>query len=156
MLLGCGLWWAHGSMCYMEVHIGASWRIRLNRPCSAALQKRLNRSQCPLGVHSCGPKEPCIRWESRWPYAKGQLLGKGHGHTCQMSHILPWAVQKWLTDQDAIWVVDSDRPNEACISWHAHWRHLANTTEPSTVWWRCGLFVKLQWLLGTICTSLFL
>jgi len=30
--LGCGLRWAQGSMCYMGVHIGATWRIRLNCP----------------------------------------------------------------------------------------------------------------------------
>jgi len=34
--LRCGLVWAQGSMCCMGVHIGATWRIRLKRPCSAA------------------------------------------------------------------------------------------------------------------------
>jgi len=33
------------------VHIGASWRIRLNRRCPAALQKRLNQLRCHL---ECG------------------------------------------------------------------------------------------------------
>jgi len=32
--LGCGLPWAQGSICYMEVHIGSTWRIRLNCSCS--------------------------------------------------------------------------------------------------------------------------
>jgi len=27
--------------------------------------------------------------------------------------------------------VDSDGPKEACVKWGAHWRHMANTTEPS-------------------------
>jgi len=27
--------------------------------------------------------------------------------------------------------VDSGEPKEACVRWDAHWRHLANTTEPS-------------------------
>jgi len=35
---------------------------------------------------------------------------------------LPWAVQKWLTDLDVVWVVDSDAAAHGC--------HLANTTEP--------------------------
>jgi len=46
--LCCGLRWARGSMCYIGVYIGATWKIRLNCPCSAALQKRLNQSRCPL------------------------------------------------------------------------------------------------------------
>jgi len=37
--LGCGLEWAQGSTCYVGVHIGATWRIRLNHPCSVAVQK---------------------------------------------------------------------------------------------------------------------
>jgi len=40
----------------------------------------------------------------------------------------------YLTDQDAVWIVDSGRPKEACVTWWAHWRHLVNTTEPSV----CG------------------
>jgi len=32
--LRCGLWWDQGSMCYMGVHIGTTWLMRLNRPCS--------------------------------------------------------------------------------------------------------------------------
>ena len=36
------------------------------------------------------------------------------------------------TDWDAFWVVDSDRPKEACIRWGAYWPHLVNTIEPST------------------------
>ena len=33
-------------------------------------------------------------------------------------------------ERDAVWVVDSDGPKEACLTWSAHWRHLANTIEP--------------------------
>jgi len=40
--------------CVTWVHIGATWRTRLNRPCSAAVQKRLNRSRCRFGVDSGG------------------------------------------------------------------------------------------------------
>jgi len=35
------------------------------------------------------------------------------------------------TDQDAIWFEDSGGAKEPCIRWGAHWRNLANTTEPS-------------------------
>ena len=72
-----GLWTGvgQGSMCYMEVRIGETWRIWFSRPRSAALQKRLNRWQCHLGMDSGGPKELCIRWGSRSPYAKGKFLG---------------------------------------------------------------------------------
>ena len=36
--LRCGLGWVQGSMCDMAVHIGATCRIYLNRPCAAAMQ----------------------------------------------------------------------------------------------------------------------
>jgi len=35
------------------------------------------------------------------------------------------------TDRDAVCVVDSAAPKKACITWGAHWRHLANTIESS-------------------------
>jgi len=34
----CGLGWAQGRMCYLGVHIGATWRIQLNRPCATVMQ----------------------------------------------------------------------------------------------------------------------
>jgi len=46
------------------------------------------------------------------------------------------------TNREAVWDVDSGGRKEACIRWGAHWRHLANTTEPSV----CGSdapYVKL-------------
>ena len=40
------------------------------------------------------------------------------------------------TDRDAVWGMDSGGPKEACVRWgSAHWRNLANTTEPSVC---CG------------------
>jgi len=33
---------AQGSMCYMEMHIGATWRIRVNRPRAAAMRLYLS------------------------------------------------------------------------------------------------------------------
>jgi len=35
------------------------------------------------------------------------------------------------TDRNAVWVVESDGPKEACVTMGARWRHMANTTEPS-------------------------
>jgi len=39
------------------------------------------------------------------------------------------------TGRDAVWVVESDGPKDACIRWGTHWHHLANTTEPSRLWY---------------------
>jgi len=39
--------------------------------------------------------------------------------------------QNGWTDRDAVWDLDSGGPKKACIRWGAHWRHLANTIEPS-------------------------
>jgi len=36
-----------------------------------------------------------------------------------------------LTDRDVIWVMDLGRQKEACFTWGAHWRRLANMIEPS-------------------------
>jgi len=41
VLFGMWTWvdgWVQGSMYYMGVHIVATWRIRLNRPCAAAMR----------------------------------------------------------------------------------------------------------------------
>ena len=48
-----------------------------------------------------------------------------------------------LTDRDAVWVVDSGGPAEVCITWGAHWRNLANTTEPPMCGGDAASFVKL-------------
>jgi len=40
------------------------------------------------------------------------------------------ALQKRLNRSICRLDVDSGWPKEACIRWGAHWRHLANTTEP--------------------------
>ena len=45
--LGCGLVWDQGSM-LRGVHIGANWRIRLNRPCVAAM-----RPFCQITLTTC-------------------------------------------------------------------------------------------------------
>ena len=39
--------------------------------------------------------------------------------------------------------MDSGGPKEACVTWGAHWHHLANTIEPST----CFVTVRA----GTVC-----
>ena len=53
-----------------------------------------------------------------------------------------WALQNGWTDRDAVWNVDSVGRKEPCIRWGAHWRYLANTTEPS-VWAAMRPYVKL-------------
>jgi len=40
-----------------------------------AVQKWLNQLRCLLGGDSCGSKEPCIRWWSRFPSGKGTFEG---------------------------------------------------------------------------------
>jgi len=37
-------------------HISAAWRIRLNRPCSAAVQKAAESIEMPVGMYTGGPK----------------------------------------------------------------------------------------------------
>jgi len=69
MPFGCGLEWAQGSTCYVGVHIVATWRIRLNHPCSVAVQKNgWTYLNAVWGVDSGRPKEPCVRWGSRSPH----------------------------------------------------------------------------------------
>ena len=93
--------------------------------------------------NSGGSKEPCIRWGSRSPHAKGQLLGE---MTCpgMPDNILPWAVQKWLNRSKCRLACGLGCPQEACIRSGAHWSHLANTTEPSIAA-AMQPFVKLLW-----------
>jgi len=38
---------------------------------------------------------------------------------------------KMAEPRDVVWDVDLFGPKEACITWVAHWRNLANMTEPS-------------------------
>jgi len=84
-------------------------------------------------VDSGGPKEPVVGYGSRLPQAKGAIFSWKDvpGAPDMPDDTLPWAVQKWLTDRDAVWVVDLDGPKEACIRWGAHWQNLANAIEPS-------------------------
>ena len=124
--------WTQRSMCYMRAHIGANWRIRLNRTCSAALQKRLTDRDAVCSVDSGGSKEPCIRSWSRSSHAKRQFSWE---RTCPGMHedTLPWAVQKWLNGLRfempfRLWTRVG--PKKLVFCWGADWRHLANTIEP--------------------------
>ena len=40
-------------------------------------------------------------------------------------------MQKWLTVRDAVWDMDSGGPRKHVLHGGAHWRHMANKTEPS-------------------------
>ena len=80
-----------------------------------AIQKWLNRIEVPVGL--------CVRVGSRnhvlhgvqMPHAKGQFLGERHARACLTTLSRELCRNGW-TDQDAVWVVDSDRPKEACVT----------------------------------------
>ena len=42
-----------------------------------------------------------------------------------------------------LWIRVGVWPKEACVTWGAHWRHLANTIEPSMCGGDVAFFVKL-------------
>jgi len=78
------------------------------------------------------------------PNAKGQFLGE---RTCpgMCGDTLSWAVQNGWTDRHAAWVANSGgSKKEACVSWGARWRHLANTNGPSACG-DAGLWQILLW-----------
>jgi len=51
-------------------------------------------------THSCGPKEPCIRWESRSPTGKGPFWGRGHVPIhCKLWDVR-WRCQKAVNTSD--------------------------------------------------------
>ena len=111
----------------------------------------IGRSVCLLVCHS---REPCKNgWTDRYAIGLWARLGsrnhvlvnaldppwdwaifRGRRGIVKYRDALRWAVQNGWTDRDAVWVVDSNRLKKACVTWGAHWRHLANTTEPSV----CG------------------
>jgi len=82
-------------------------------------------------------KESCIRWGSRSSHEKGRFW-KEEAAQCKVyryGHSAVSCAKNGWTDQDAVWVVDSDGPKEGCVTWDAYWRNLANTIEPSVC---CG------------------
>jgi len=96
------------------------------------------------------------------PWEGAILLGE---RTCpgMPDDTLPWTVQKWLTDQFAVWLWNRlGRRNQKfnhipqvapmCPYDREHWRHLANTTEPSFKAMRP--YVKLLWPLVTAILKL--
>jgi len=118
------------------------------------------------------PKESWIRLDSE-PLWEGEIWGKG-SLIEKYRDILPWAVQKrlnwsichlgyglrWAEGSTgsvifARWrqctQFQSYSPGGASVpTWEVHWRHLANTIEPSV----CGgdvVYVKLLWPFVAIC-----
>ena len=81
-------------------------------------------------VDSSRPNELCIRCGSTAPQAKGQL---------------------WLNRSRYHLGCGLGRPKEACITSGAHWRHVMNTTEPSTC---CGDAAFLSNYTSTTCLFL--
>jgi len=51
------------------------------------------------------------------------------------------------TDRDAVWGMDTGGPKKVCVRRGTHWRHLANTTEPSM----CGGDAAACQITLTIC-----
>jgi len=99
-------------------------------------------------VDLAGPKEPCIKRGSRsringyfWGGKVVQFWGK-RASIVKHRDFLPWAVQKRLNvaichfSCGCRWAQGSTSSIvfarwRQCASWRAHWRHLANTIEPS-------------------------
>jgi len=50
------------------------------------------------------------------PLGKGQFWGEGHAPTCPTTLWYKLCKNGW-TDRDAVWVMDSGGPKEACIRW---------------------------------------
>jgi len=108
-----------------------------------------------------GLKEPCIRWESRYPYVKKQFLGE---RTCTdmpdnslpwNGKTLPWSVLKWLNRSRCHLGCELRCTKEACVTWGAYWCNLANTIDMSMFGWAEWSggdvpYVKLLWPLVII------
>jgi len=56
------------------------------------------------------------------PHAKGQFLEKGHTRVCRTTFCAELCKNS-RTDRDAVWVVESGGPKEACITWE----HIGDT-----------------------------
>jgi len=64
------------------MHIGAIWQIRLNCPCSAALQKRLNQSRCCLGCALGWAQGTILDGGPDHPVPRGNFQWKGRAWAC--------------------------------------------------------------------------
>jgi len=78
-------------------------------------------------VDLCGPKELCVRRESRSPMLRYNFEGDGAAH-CKVQGIgtVCWELCKngW-TDRDAVWDMDLGVSKEALLDWvhiGTHWR----------------------------------
>jgi len=123
-----------------RVHIDATWRIRLNRPCSATLQKWLNQSRCRCLECGLGWTQGGTTYYLWAPITPCQgAIFRGKDMPGMPHNTLSGAVQKWLNQSICClscglgW---AKRSTGSVIfarwrQWRAHWRHLANTIEPS-------------------------
>jgi len=75
------------------VHIGATCRLRLNCPSSAALQNGWTDRDAVWAVNLGGPKEPCIGWCPDSPWVRQYWRGKGRSVANYRDSVL-WAVQQ--------------------------------------------------------------
>ena len=120
------------------------WIVWSQGTTSGAKKLRVRwRSRSPMGMGDFEGQGACadvpddtLTWAverlNRWgpdPRANGQFLGERicRSGACMASSCYELCRNGW-TDRDAVWVVDSGGLKE---TWGAHWRNLANATEPS-------------------------
>ena len=136
------------------LYVNAAYCYRVSSVVCLSVCRSVCRETCRNGwtdpgavwvVDSGGPNEPCIKWGSRSTCKAAILKGKGRPILTYMDREL---VKNGWTDRNAVRNVDLDGPKETCVRWGAHWRHLANTTEPSMC---CGGAACCQITLTTCC-----
>jgi len=117
------------SLLLLTKYRGLSVCLSVGLSQSWALQKWLNQSR-PFGIWTwVGPRNHLWDGDSDPPCEDAIFGGKEMPmHVWRHCHEL---CKNGWTNRDAVWIVDSDGPKEACIRCDAHWCHLANTIEPS-------------------------
>jgi len=82
-------------------------------------------------MDSRGPREPCIRFGSRYSRVRGSFGGENLPARDMPGHVWELICSKRLSRGQNQYGVDADW---GCTRWAAHWRYLTNTTELSV----CG------------------
>jgi len=82
-------------------------------------------------MDSGGPKKACLDAPCKGATFRGKVMA-GHARPTTLWRQL--CKSDW-TYRDAILIVDSGEPKEACVTWGTHWRSVSNVC----VWRRCCL-----------------
>jgi len=126
--------------CYRCISVVATgWSMSVCWSHSKALKKRLNGSRCHLG----GPKEPHIRWGSRFP--KEQYLGLSSPLKSTGVSAAVQAAKKSTTDSAQLLQPIALLPTGRCHTNFSRWKICPH------LW--CGLSPKLYDLLIMILTK---